>query len=173
MRSGRVGVPSRPAATSRSTRLAAASGFARLAAAFGFARLAAATLGAAAAIGCAAAPKPSAAIVALEKAPKVRVSGVVVASDSGAPVAGIVVMGLPRGKDYPWCPPATTDAEGRFVLELAAPAEYSFLLRVGTTSIVTPSPDDPARVDVTTVPGHPIEGVTLKFLREAFAKPPD
>src|SRR5512135_689268 len=132
------------------------------------ASVAAAVLGALAAIGCAAAPKPSAAIVALQQAPKVRVSGVVVDAESGAPVAGIRVIGLPRGKDYPWCSPATTDSEGRFVLELAAPAEYSFLLRVGTISILTPSPEDPGYVDVTTVPGRPIEGIRLKFLRKEF-----
>jgi hypothetical protein len=139
------------------------------------ARLAAAAAALAAALaGCAAAPKPSAAILALEKAPKVRVSGVVVDAGNGSPVAGIRVLGLPRGKDYPWCPPATTDAEGRFVLELAAPAEYSFLLRLGTISVLTPSPDDPGYVDVTTVPGRPIEGIRLKFLRPAFgtAGPP-
>jgi len=119
---------------------------------------------------CASAPKPSAAILALEKAPKVRVSGVVVDAGDGSPVAGIRVFGLPRGKDYPWCPAATTDAEGRFALELAAPAEYSFLLGVGSISVVTPSPDDPGTVDVTTVPGRPIEGVRLKFLRSAFER---
>ncbi len=137
----------------------------------GLGRFAAAVIAALTA-GCAAAPKPSAAIVALEKAPKVRVSGLVVDSVTGAPVAGIRVMGLPRGKDYPWCPPAATDAGGRFVLELAAPAEYSFLLRAGTVSVLTPSPDDPGYVDVTTVPGRPIEGIRLKFLKEAFQKPP-
>ncbi len=136
---------------------------ARIAAAFA---LAAAGAGLA---GCATAPKPSPAILALEKAPKVRVSGVVVDAGDGSPVAGIEVLGLPRGKDFPWCPAATTDAEGRFALELAAPAEYSFLLRVGTISVLTPSPDDPGYVDVTTVPGRPMEGICLKYRREALA----
>ena len=122
---------------------------------------------------CTAAPKPSPQLRELIAAPKVRVSGVVVDAETGAPVAGIEVVGLPRGKDYPWWRPAVTDAEGRFVLELAAPAEYSFLLRSGTISMVTPSPDDPGYVDVTTVPGRPIEGIRLKFLRKAFESPPD
>ena len=119
---------------------------------------------------CASAPKPSAEILALERAPKVRVSGVVVDAADGSPAAGIGVLGLPRGKDYPWCPAATTDAAGRFALELAAPAEYAFLLRVGTISALTPSPDDPGYVDVTTVPGRPIDGVILKLDRSAFAE---
>jgi hypothetical protein len=110
--------------------------------------------------------------VALKRAPKVAVSGVVVDAETGNPVPGIQVLGLPRGKDYPWCPPAVTDAEGRFTLALAAPAEYSFLLRVGGISILTPSPDDPGYVDVSTIPGRPIEGVKLKFIRAAFAAPP-
>jgi hypothetical protein len=121
--------------------------------------------------GCTAAPKPSEQILALERAPKVRVTGVVVDAETGRPVAGIEVTGLPRGKDYPWCPPDTTDREGRFSLELAAPAEYSFLLRLGTTSVLTSSPDDPGYVDVTTEPGHDVSGIRLKFLRTAFERP--
>jgi hypothetical protein len=97
---------------------------------------------------------------------------VLVDAESGRPVPGIEVMGLPRGKDYPWCPSAVTDAEGRFALALAAPAEYSFLLRVGGISILTPSPDDPGYVDVSTIPGHPIEGIRLKYIRSAFAVAP-
>lgn len=135
-----------------------------------FARLAAAA--AVAMTACTAAPKPSPQILALRRAPKVRVTGVVVDAESGRPVAGIEVTGLPRGKDYPWCAPDTTDGDGRFSLELAAPAEYSFLLRLGTVSVLTPSPDDPGYVDVTTEPGRPIDGITLKFIREAFEKPP-
>jgi len=92
----------------------------------------------------------------------------VVDSETGDPVAGIEVLGLPRGKDYPWGPSAVTDAKGRFTLALAAPAEYAFILRVGGISIVTPSPDDPGYVDVSTRPGRPIDGVRLKFIRRAF-----
>jgi len=89
-------------------------------------------------------------------------------SESGEPVPGIEVLGLPRGKDYPWGPSAVTDEKGRFTLALAAPAEYSFILRVRGISIVTPSPDDPGYVDVSTRPGRPIEGIRLKFIRRAF-----
>lgn len=128
---------------------------------------------AAALAGCTAAPKPSEKILALERAPKVRVTGVVVDAETGRPVAGIEVSGLPRGKDYPWCPPDTTDRDGRFSLALAAPAEYSFLLRLGKISVLTSSPDDPGYVDVTTVPGHDISGIRLKFIRKAFESPPE
>ncbi|HKB70862.1 MAG TPA: carboxypeptidase-like regulatory domain-containing protein [Thermoanaerobaculia bacterium] len=134
------------------------------------ARLAAAILAALTAA-CAAAPKPSPQILALRRAPKVRVSGIVVDAETGRPVAGIEVTGLPRGKDYPWCPPDTTGRDGRFSLELAAPAEYSFLLRLGKISVLTPSRDDPGYVDVATEPGHPIDGIRLKLIREAFAGP--
>ena len=117
---------------------------------------------------CAAAPKPSAELIALARAPKVPVSGIVVDAESGSPVAGIEVFGLPRGKDIPWCPPAKTDAAGRFTLHLAAPAEYAFLLRWQGVSVLTPLSDDPGYVDVATQPGRPVEGIRLKFLRAAF-----
>ena len=96
----------------------------------------------------------------------------VVDSETGEPVSGIEVLGLPRGKDYPWGPSAVTDAQGRFTLALAAPAEYAFLLRVRGIAIVTPSPDDPGYVDVSTQPGRPIAGVRLKFIRSAFEHAP-
>jgi hypothetical protein len=122
-------------------------------------------------IACATAPKPSAALVAIEKNPKAMVSGTVVDAATGEPVAGIEVSGLPRGKDYPWEPPAVTDALGRFTLALAAPAEYSFLLRFRGISAVTPDPADPGYVDVKTVPGGRIDGIRLQFLRAAFSSP--
>jgi hypothetical protein len=123
--------------------------------------------------GCTAAPRPSEQILALERAPKVTVTGVVVDAETGRPVSGIEVSGLPRGKDIPWCPPDTTDRDGRFSLDLAAPAEYSFLLRLGEISVLTSSPDDPGYVDVTTEPGRPISGIRLKFRRKAFENPPE
>jgi hypothetical protein len=121
---------------------------------------------------CFTAPTPSPELLALKRAPKVAVSGVVVDSETGNPVEGIEVIGLPRGIDYPWDPPAVTDSTGRFTLALSAPAEYSFLLRVGGISILTPSPDDPGYVDVSTIPGRPIDGLKLKFIRKAFAAAP-
>jgi hypothetical protein len=119
-------------------------------------------------LACATAPKPSAALLAIEKNPKASVSGTVIDAESGAPVSGVEVYGLPRGKDYPWEPPATTDALGRFTLLLAAPAEYSFLLRSRGISVVTPDAADPGYVDLKTVPGGRVEGIRLKFLRAAF-----
>lgn len=127
-------------------------------------------LGILAGLACATAPKPSAALVAIEKNPKAVVSGTVVDSESGEPVVGIEVLGLPRGKDIPWELAATTDSSGRFTLRLAAPAEYSFLLRFHGISIVTPEADDPGYVDVVTVPGGRVDGVQLKFLRREFEK---
>lgn len=121
-------------------------------------------------LACATPPKPSAALVAIEKNPKAIVSGTVVDAESGEPVEGIEVLGLPRGNDFPWEPAATTDAGGRFTLRLAAPADYSFLLRFNGISIVTPEAGDPGYVDVVTVPGGRIEGVRLKFLRREFEK---
>ena len=104
----------------------------------------------------------------MEKNPKATVAGIVVDSESGEPVAGIEVFGLPRGKDVPWEPSATTDSLGRFTLRLAAPAEHSFLLRARGISFVTPDADDPGYVDVVTVPGGRIDGIRLKFLRRRF-----
>ncbi len=108
--------------------------------------------------------------MALSEAPKVEVSGTVIDGESGRPVAGIEVNGLPRGKDIPWCAPATTDALGRFTLRLAAPGEYSFLLRTGGIAVLTPNADDPGYVDVATRPGRPIRGVVLTFHAAAFRR---
>ena len=136
------------------------------------ARTAASALLFAGGLACATAPKPTAAFVAFEKNPKAVVSGVVVDSETGEPAAGVEVLGLPRGKDIPWGPGSTTDSRGRFTLLLAAPAEYSFLLRFQGISIVTPNADDPGYVDVTTLPGGRVDGVRLNFRRSAFASPP-
>ena len=104
----------------------------------------------------------------MEKNPKATVSGVVVDSETGEPVAGVEVFGLPMGKDVPWEPGATTDSLGRFTLRLAAPAEHAFLLRYRGISVVTPDPADPAYVDIVTAPGGRIDGIRLKFLRGRF-----
>ncbi len=119
---------------------------------------------------CATAPRPRAGLLATDKNPKAVVSGIVVDSETGRPVAGIEVFGLPRGGDVPWGPPATTDSEGRFTLRLGAPGDYSFLLRFQGISILTPQSADPGYVDVATAPGGRIEGVRLTFLRGEFEK---
>ena len=91
---------------------------------------------------------------------------------AGAPVAGISVIGLPRGKDIPWSPPAVTDSGGRFRLILFAPAEYGFLLRVEGRTVVNPLPEDPSRLAISVVPGERREGIELVFLREAWKDVP-
>jgi hypothetical protein len=120
---------------------------------------------------CASAPSPSPASRALEKNPRATVEGRVVDS-SGAPVAGISVYGLPRGKDIPWSPPAVTDSVGRFRLTLFAPAEYGFLLRAEGRTVVTPRPEDPSRLAIPLVPGERREGIELVFLRESWKDVP-
>jgi hypothetical protein len=104
---------------------------------------------------------------ALSAAPKVEVSGTVLDGE-GRPVGGIEVEGLPRGKDYPWCAPAATDARGRFTLRLAAPAEYSFLIRRRGVTVLTPEKNDPGYVDISTQPGREIRGLVLRYEAAAF-----
>jgi len=106
---------------------------------------------------------------ALSAAPKVEVSGTVLDLE-GRPVPGVEVEGLPRGADFPWCAPATTDAHGRFTLHLAAPAEYSFLIRRHDLAVLTPEKSDPGYVDVSTRPGREIRGIVLRFDAAAFGE---
>lgn len=106
----------------------------------------------------------------LERGPKVLVSGRVMDAVTGAPVAGIEVLGLPRGKDIPWMKPARTDVEGRFTLSLPAGVSYAFCLRSRGISVVTPRADDPGYVDIETEPGMDISGIRLKFFREEFER---
>jgi hypothetical protein len=119
-------------------------------------------------VSCSSLPKPDPALLAMMRNPKVSVSGVVVDSETGAPVAGIQVFGLPLGKEYPWEGPVTTDSEGRFALDLATPACYAFLLRFRGVSVVTADPDDPAYLNVETTAGHPVDGIVVRFLRRRF-----
>jgi hypothetical protein len=116
---------------------------------------------------CAAAPAPTAASVAIRKNPRATIEGRVV-DPAGVPVAGISVYGLPHSRDIPWPPPAVTDSGGRFHLVVFAPAEYAFLLRSEGRSVVTPLPEDPARLAIRVEPGQRREGVELVFLREAW-----
>jgi hypothetical protein len=120
---------------------------------------------------CSTRPKPSPGLVAMEHNPSVTVSGVVVDSETGSPVEGIEVTGLPEGKDYPWVDFVRTGGDGAFTLSLPTPARYAFLLRWKGISIVTPDPGDPAYVEVETREGKPVEGVRLKFFRTAFETP--
>jgi len=114
---------------------------------------------------CAAAPRPTAASLALQRRPRAVVEGRV-RDRQGHPVSGIVVLALPRGRDIGWSPPAVTDAEGRFLLVLLAPAEYGFLLRWEGRTVVTPGPTDPARLDIAVSPGERKIGIEIVFLRD-------
>ncbi len=134
-------------------------------------RMAALAAAAAALLACSTRPRPSPGLLAMERNGKATVRGIVRDAKTGQAVAGITVWGLPRGKDFPWEPPAVTDAGGRFTLKLAAPATYAFLLEKGGISVVTPDPRDPGYVDVVTRPGETIEGIELQFLREKFETP--
>ena len=82
------------------------------------------------------------------------------------PVSGLQVQGIPRGKDIPWSPAATTDSEGRFLLSLAAPGAYGFVLTEGDRTVVTDDPRDPSRVVIEVKPGGHRDGIELVYLRE-------
>ena len=116
---------------------------------------------------CATPPRPTETSLALAKNTRAEIEGRVV-DRRGVPVAGIGVEGLPRGKDIPWSPGATTDRDGRFRLMVFAPAEYAFVLGWNGRSVVTPDPDDPARLRIAVNPGERREGIELVFLREEW-----
>ena len=118
---------------------------------------------------CLSPPKPTAESLRIAANPPAVVEGVV-RDRNGAPVPGIQVRGLPRGKDIPWSPPATTDAEGRFRLSLAAPGPYGFLLSWRGVSVVTPLPEDPARLWIPVEPAGRVTGVELLFLEEEWER---
>jgi hypothetical protein len=104
----------------------------------------------------------------MQRHPKASVSGVVLDSETGAPVAGVEVHGLPRGDGVPWENPGVTDSHGRFTLYLATPADYAFLLRWKGVTVVTGEREDPASVSVHTKAGEEIGGIVLKFARRRF-----
>lgn len=112
---------------------------------------------------CAAAPKPTAgSLKARANAPAVvegRVRDV-----GGRPAAGLRVRGIPRGDDIPWSPWTTTGCDGTFRLSLAAPGSYGFLLSWKDTALITPSPEDPALLQVAVAPGQIVRGVELVYL---------
>lgn len=116
---------------------------------------------------CASAPPPSEEQKRRDANPRAVVSGVV-RRTSGAPAAGVAVQGVPLGWDVSWFAPIATDAQGRFTLELAAPADYTFLLRAGGRTVITDDPRDPSRVRISVEPGGRKEGVELVYLEELW-----
>lgn len=79
-------------------------------------------------------------------------------------MAGIAVRGIPRGEDIPWSPWAVTGCDGTFRLSLAAPGSYGFQLLWNRISVITMSPQDPARLEIPLAPGERRAGVDLVFL---------
>lgn len=119
------------------------------------------------AAGCVTAPSPTAGQIALARNARAHVSGRIVDSE-GAPVAGIRVQAIPRGRDVPWSQPAMTDSDGAFELSLFAPAAYGFLLREGNATVITADPGDPSLAFLVVSPGERRTGVELVFLREQW-----
>src|SRR5260370_41407327 len=118
---------------------------------------------------CVSAPPPTAGMRETAKNPPARVEGSVTDTE-GRPVANLFVEGIPRGKEIPWSPGATTDGEGRFTLSLAAPGVYGFVLTKEDRTVVTDDPRDPSRVVVELMPGDRRVGIELVFLREEWKK---
>ena len=117
----------------------------------------------AACVSCATAPTPTDASRRIAANAPAVVEGRV-RDESGRPVAGIAVRGIPRGADIPWSASVKTQCDGSFRLTLAAPGDYGFLLRWGDLTVITPSPQDPARLNVAVSPGSERGGVDLVFL---------
>ncbi len=128
-------------------------------------------------VACATPPKPTAAAQRIAKNPPATIEGRVT-DPGGKPVAGVGVRGIPRGEDIPWWPAATTGCDGRFRLEVAAPAAYGFLLSWKGVAVMTSAADDPAMTPVSVAPGLTVAGVQLVFDAAAWRKtgaadPPD
>ena len=132
-----------------------------------FVARAAAVLAVLASLGCATAPKVTAATRRISANPRAVVEGRVRDVD-GRAAAGIGVRGIPRGADIPWAPPATTACDGTFRLSLPAPGSYGFLLMWNGESVVTSDPRDPALVEIAVAPGQSVSGVELLFLGEEW-----
>jgi hypothetical protein len=131
----------------------------------------------AALVACATPPKPTAAAQRIAENPPATIEGRVT-DPFGKPVAGVGVRGIPRGEDIPWWPAATTDCDGRFRVQVAAPAAYAFLLSWKGVAVMTSAPDDPAMTAVPVQPGGTYGGVHLVFDAAAWRKtgaadPPD
>ena len=128
-------------------------------------------------VACASPPKPTAAAKRIAQNPPATIEGRVTDPD-GRPVAGVGVRGIPRGEDIPWWPAATTDCDGRFRVQVAAPAAYAFLLSWKGVAVMTSAPDDPAMTAVPVQPGGTYGGIRLVFDAAAWRKadaadPPD
>jgi hypothetical protein len=119
--------------------------------------------------GCLSAPRPTEEAVRRSRNTRALVEGVV-RDETGVPVAGIEVIGLPRQRDLLWSPPATTDAEGRFQLALDAPGEYGLLLSWRGITVITPREDDPSRIDLILAPGEKRVGVLVRWWRGEWEK---
>lgn len=115
---------------------------------------------------CVSAPRLTDEAVRREGNARATVTGTV-RDDNGRPVAGIRIIGLPRDRDLAWSPPAVSDEEGRFRLELIAPGNYSFLLSWKGVSVMTTAPEDPSRVRVHLSPAEE-RAVALTFPRAAW-----
>lgn len=116
-----------------------------------------------AAVACATAPRPTPESLRIGANTPAIVEGHVRDLD-GHPVAGITVRGIPRGRDIPWSPAATTQCDGSFRLRLAAPGSYSFLLGWKEIAVMTPAPEDPGRRLVDLTAGEKRAGIDLQFL---------
>jgi hypothetical protein len=130
-------------------------------------RRSAAFLGALLCVACATPPRPAPESLALAANARATVEGRVT-DRQGRPVAAILVQALPHGETVGWSPPATTDAQGRFLLSVIAPAEYGFLLSWRGRVVITPEKDDPARQRISVAPGDRRSAVELIFVREAW-----
>lgn len=118
---------------------------------------------------CASAPPPSLEQKRRDENPRAVLSGVV-RRVSGAPAAGVSVQGVPLGWDVSWIAPVETDGQGRFRLELPAPADYAFLLRVAGRTVITNDPKDPCLVRVSVAPGGRADGIELFYLEELWGE---
>jgi hypothetical protein len=114
-------------------------------------------------VSCATAPRPTEKSRRIQANPPAVIEGRV-RDEQGRAVAGIAVRGIPRGAELPWSPAAQTQCDGSFRLALAAPGVYGFLLRWRQVSVITPSPLDPARLEIAVSPGQERSGVELLFL---------
>ena len=112
---------------------------------------------------CAAAPEPTARMRKIAVNAPAVVEGRV-RDVGGRPAAGLRVRAIPRGGDIPWSPWTTTGCDGSFRLSLAGPGSYGFLLAWNDTALITPSPEDPALLQVEVEPGQTVRGVELVFL---------